>query len=81
MKENIQMVIYEPHEDNPSVNIEMRSGIATSKDNVEGKQLILDTWARKAGMKNVGFDLQREKETFMEARKRLMDLAISMSKT
>lgn len=63
-----------------SINIVMRSGVAIGEDKVEGKEPKSDSWVRKASERNVGFDLHREKETFMEARKSFMDLGDSTSK-
>lgn len=54
--ENIQMMRYELCEDDPSINIVMRSGIATGEEKVVGKQPVLDLWFQTSE-KNVGFDL------------------------
>lgn len=78
--QNIEMMRSEPHENDPSVNIVTWSGVATSEDKVKGKQLKSDSWFRKASKKNVGFDLHRGKEMFMEARNIFMDLGASVSK-
>lgn len=75
------MLRSEPCKDNPSVNIVTRCGVATSEDKAEGKQPILDTWVRRPCEKNFGFDIQRENEAFMEARKRFMDPSAYTSKT
>lgn len=71
---------FEPCEDNPSVNIVTRSGIATGEDKVEGKKPISNTWVCRVGEKNVGFDLQILKEMFMEERIFFMDPGVYTSK-
>ncbi len=43
------MMRSEPHKDGPSVNIVMRSGVATRED--KGKQLEANVWVRKAANK------------------------------
>jgi len=49
------------------LNIILRSEIATGDEN--GKQPEEGGWVRKAPEKEVGFDLEHAKETFMEAKK------------
>lgn len=44
-KQNIEMMRLEPQEDGPSVNIVMRSSIATGED--KGKEPEKDGWVRK----------------------------------
>ena len=65
--QNIQMMREEPCEDDPNINIVMRSNIATGAD--KWKQLEADGWVSKATEKEVGFDLRKAKETFMEDKK------------
>lgn len=67
------MMWSEPHEDNPRISIVTWSGVATGEDRVEGKNLVVDTWVRKAGEKNIWFDLQKEKENFLEVKKIFID--------
>jgi len=57
----------DPCEEDQSMNIVLRSGIMTG--NGKGKQLEEDWWVHKAHEKEVGFDLNHVKETFMEAKK------------
>lgn len=64
------MTSAEPHEKNPNVNISMQSGMMTGED--KGKQPKEREWIHKAPEKEVGFDLERAGETFMEAKKRLV---------
>ena len=61
------MMRAEPREEDKSVNIVLRSGIMTGDD--KGKYLEEDEWVRKTSEKEVGFDLEHAKETFMEAKK------------
>jgi len=62
-------------EEDPNVNIVFRSGITTGDD--KGKQLEESRWVCKAPEKETGFDLERVKETFMEAKKRFVEASTS----
>ena len=72
------MMRSELREDGPSVNIVTQSGIATRED--KGKQLEENVWVRKVDDKDVGFYLNKAKETFMEAKRSFMDTGASTSK-
>lgn len=72
------MMRSEPHEEDPNVNIVLRSGITAGYD--KGKQPEDSTWVRKASTKELEFDLEHAKETFMEARKSFADASTSGSK-
>ena len=61
------MMRAEPREEDSNVNIVLRSRVTTG-DN-KGKQPEADEWVRKFPKKKVVFDLERAKETFMEAKK------------
>lgn len=63
--QNLQMMSVEPCKEDHSINIMIGSGISTGED--KGKQPETEGWVRKATEKEVGFDLNRAKETFMEA--------------
>lgn len=65
--QNLQMMRFEPCKEDQNVNIVMRSGIKTNND--KGKQPEEDGWVCKALEKEVGFDMEREKEKFMDAKK------------
>lgn len=67
------MMRSEPCEDDPSINIVMRSGITTGEDKSIGKQLEENPWVHRATNKDTEFDLHKEKETFMEAKKSFVD--------
>ena len=69
--QNIEMMVSEPREYGPNVNIVMQSGIATKED--KEKQPKADGWVCKAVDKEVGLDLGKEKETFMEEKKSFME--------
>jgi len=69
LTQNLQMMRYEPRDEDPNVKIVLRSGIMTRDEN--GKQLEDSSWVHKALTKEVDFDLEHAKETFMEAKKRL----------
>ena len=68
----------EPREEDPNVNIVFRRGITTSDD--KGKQSEESVWVRKAPTKEPKFDLERTKETFMEAKKSFTKDSTSSSK-
>jgi hypothetical protein len=53
-------------------------GATTGED--KGKQPEEDTWVRKAPTKEPEFDLERAKETFMEAKKSFAEVSTSGSK-
>ena len=61
------MMRFEPREEDPNVNIVLRSGIAMGDD--KGKQPKDNTWVRKAREKEAEFDLKCALEAFMEANK------------
>jgi len=56
----------------------MCSGIATGED--KGKQPEENVWVRKVVDKDVGFNLNKEKETFMEAKRSFTDAGASTSR-
>lgn len=74
---NIQMMRSKPCEEDHNVNIVMRSGVATGKD--KGKQPETEGWVCKAVEKEVWFDLNWAKETFMEAKKNFAEASTSGS--
>jgi len=76
--QNVQMMKAEPHEEDPNVNMVLRSGANTGED--KGKQPGEDTWARKAPVKQPMSDLECTKETFMEAKKSFTKASTSGSK-
>ena len=63
LTQNLQMMRSEPHEEDLNVNIVIRSGITTGDD--KGKQLEESTWVQKAPMKEVEFDLEHGRETYL----------------
>lgn len=56
----------------------LRSGATTGED--KGKQLEENTWVHKAPTKEPKFDLERTKETFMEAKKSVVEASTSGGK-
>jgi len=72
------MIRSEPREKDPNVNIMLRSGITTGDD--KGKQPEESVWVHKAPTKEPEFDLERTKETFMEAKKSFAEASTSSSK-
>jgi len=71
------MMREDPCEEDPNVNIMLRSGMRTSED--KGKQPEEDGWVCKALEKEVGFDLEHAKEMFMEVKKRFVEASTSGS--
>lgn len=65
--QNLQMMRDEPCEEDPNVNIMLRSRMTIGED--KGKHPEESEWVHKAPEKEVGFDLERARETFMEAKK------------
>jgi len=55
--------------------------VATRKDKAGCKKPVEDTWVRNVGERNTGFNLQKEKETFIEEKNSFMDLGASTSRT
>lgn len=73
--QNLLMTRVEPCEEDPNVNIMLRSGVMTGDD--KGKQPVEDGWVYKAPKNEVGFDLDPVKETFMEANKIFVEASTS----
>ena len=61
------MMRSESCEEDPNVNMMLRSGITMS--DVKGKEPEENVWVQKAPTKEPEFDLECVKETFMEAKK------------
>ena len=55
----------------PTINVVTRSGAVTHIHPAENHPA--DAWFHKAPMKFLAFDIEREKETFMEAKKYFVD--------
>ena len=66
----------EPEEDH-NINIITHSGMAIGED--KGKQPKIEGWVCKAAEKEVGFDLNLSKETFMEAKNKFSEASTSRS--
>jgi len=65
------MMRAEPREEDPNLNIMLRSGMMTGED--KGKKHEESEWVCKAIEKEVGFDLECTKETFMEEKKSFIE--------
>jgi len=65
----------EPREEDPNVNMMLRSGMKMGDD--KGKKPEETRWVCKAPTKEPEFDLERAKETFMEAKKSFMEASTS----
>ena len=68
----------EPREEDPTVNLMLRSGFMIGGD--KGKKPKESMWVCKAPAKEPKFDLERTKETFMEAKKSFTEASTSGSK-
>ena len=55
----------------PAINVVTRSGATTEAQNKEKQPA--EAWVRKAPEKIPAFDVEREKETFMEAKRDFAD--------
>lgn len=75
--QNIQMMRAKPHEEDHNVNTMTRSGMSTGAD--KGKQPEDEGWVRKVAEKEVDFDLNRAKETFMDAKNNFVEASTSGS--
>lgn len=71
------MMRAEPREEDLNVSIVLQSGMTTGED--KGKQPEEGEWVRKDPEKEVGFGLERAKETFMEAKKIFAEASTSGS--
>lgn len=71
------MMRVEPCEEDPNVNIVLQSGVMTGDD--KGKQPKERGWVHKALEREVRFDLERAKETFMESKKSFVETSTSGS--
>lgn len=69
--QKLQMMGAEPRKEDQIMNIVLRSKITARDD--EGRQTEEHGWIRKAPKKEVGFDLNRMKEKFMEAKKSFIE--------
>lgn len=72
------MMRSEPCEEDPNVNIVLRSGITIGDD--KDKQPEESALVRKASTKEPKFNLERAKETFMEANNSFMEASTLGSK-
>lgn len=75
--QNLQMMRSEPREEDPNVNIVLRSGITIGDD--KGKQPKDSTWVHKALVKETEFDLECTREGFMEKKKSFTEASTSRS--
>ena len=78
LTQNLQMMRFEPREEDLNVNIMLRSGITIGDD--KGKQPEESAWVHKAPTKEPEFNLECTKETLMEAKKSFMEASTSSSK-
>ena len=76
--QNLQMMRFEPREEDLNLNIVLRSGIEMGDD--KGKQPEDSRWVRKAPVKEAEFDLEHVRETFMEAKKSFAEGSTSGSR-
>ena len=78
LTQNLHMMRSEPRKEDPNVNMMLKSGVMTGDD--KGKHQEESVWVRKAPIKEPKFDLERAKETFMEAKKSFTEASTLGSK-
>ena len=78
LTQNLQMMRSEPRKEDLNVNIVLWTGIEMGDD--KGKQPKDNTWVHKAPTKEVEFDLEHTRETFMEAKKSFKEASTSGGK-
>ena len=66
--QNIQLIAAEQGEPEPRVNIVTRSGVSTSGTSQETGKNTEQEWVRRAPNKETPLDLQKNKQTFQEAK-------------
>ena len=66
--QNIQLIAAEPKEPEPAVNIVTQSGASTRGTSQETGKNTSQGWVRRAPSKATALDLQKNKETFHEAK-------------
>ena len=66
--QNIQLIVAEQEELEPRVNIVTRSGASTSGTSQDTEKNTGQEWVRKAPNKATPLDLQKNKQTFQEAK-------------
>lgn len=69
------MMRVEPCKEYQSINIVLRNDMMTNAN--KGKQPKEDGWVHKAPEKDVAFELNCAKETFMEEKKSFVDVSTS----
>ena len=74
--QNVQMIAVEKRPV-PTINVVTRSGATTQVQNKEKQPD--EAWVRKTPEKIAAFDVEREKGTFMEAKKDFADPRISVA--
>jgi len=72
------MMRSKPHEEDPNMNMVLRSGATTWED--RGKKPEDDTWVCKAPTKEYELDSKCAKETVMEAKKSFTEVSTSGSR-
>ena len=65
--------------DEPHFNLVARSGAMNRNNKVDGKKEVAATCVRKTNEKSPMFDIQKEKQVFMEVKQRFMDVGASTS--
>ena len=66
--QNIQLIVAEKVEPEPRVNIVTPSSASTSRTSEDDEKNTGPEWVRKATNKSTPLDLQKNKETFQEAK-------------
>ena len=79
--QNVQLIGVEDHTPDQKINVIMRSGLATDGIQSGGLKQSTAEWVRKSTAKSPTFELQKEKETLLQAQRDFYDVAAFGSKT
>ena len=78
VRERVVLRLNKPREEDQRINIVLRIGMKT--DTNKGKQIEEDKWIHKSPKKEASFDLNRAKETFMEAKKNFAEAPLRVAR-
>ena len=79
--QNVQLIGAKNCTPDQKINVITRSGLATDGAQLGGAKQITTEWVRKSTVKSPTFDLQKEKETFLQERRDFCDVVAFGSKT
>ena len=79
--QNVQLICAKDHTPQQKLNIVTRSGLATDGAQSSGAKKPTAKWVQKSIDKPSTFDLQKQKETFLQAQRDFNDVTTSFSNT